>query len=150
MKKILGASLIDGIFSSSICKYNAPHQETRWYLYICETIYKTLESKIISRLFLSRLSRSNLLFTFPPPPKVKPSNLYFPYLRNIYILDLHKKKKIYEIPSIEHRSLLTIFDAVIEIFRETRAEILTRNRNSLRVRILLCDSSHCTDCVRYR
>lgn len=95
MKKILGASLIDGIFSSSICKYNAPpnDQETRWYLYICETIYKTLESKIISRLFLSRLSRSNLLFTFPPPPKVKPSNLYFPYLRNIYILDLHEKKK---------------------------------------------------------
>lgn len=91
MRKILGASLIDGIFSSSICKYNAPHQETQWYLYV--TIYKMLESKIISRLFLSRLSRSNLLFTFPPPPKVKPSNLYFPYLRNIYILDLHKKKK---------------------------------------------------------
>lgn len=91
MKKILGASLIDRIFSSSICKYNAPHQETQWYLYV--TIYKMLESKIISRLFLSRFSRSNLLFTFPPSPKVKPSNLYFPYLRNIYILDLHKKKK---------------------------------------------------------
>lgn len=68
------------------------------------------------------------------------------YIFSIYI----KRKKIYEIPSIEHRSLLTIFDAVIEIFRETRAEILTRNRNSLRIRILLCDSSHCTDCVRYR
>lgn len=148
MRKILGASLIDRIFSSSICKYNAPHQETQWYLYV--TIYKMLESKIISRLFLSRLSRSNLLFTFPPPPKVKPSNLYFSYLRNIYILDLHKKKKKSMKFHRLNRFLLTIFDAVIEIFRETRAEILTRNRNSLRVRILLCDSSHCTDCVRYR